>query len=83
MPFSALQLVFEVPFTELIKLPLFEPYPACGLTNKDVSYTIQDNAPTWTEFSDADRTVALSIEDLELLQQPVSVEVKAVLGKFE
>lgn len=54
--FSPLYLVFNLPFTQTIKLPLLEPSPSCGKSNADVEYSlVTEQLPIWMSFSEKQR----------------------------
>ena len=40
---SPLYLVYELPYFEFINLPLYEPSPACMLSNDDLTYEIDES----------------------------------------
>ena len=78
--FSPLFPVFELPFSAVVDLPLYEPEPPCGFTNADITYSVTDaNAiPDWMVFLEDDRKVEIEApDDEELLGDTVLVTVEA------
>lgn len=74
---SSLYLVFDLPYSQLIKLPKYEPSPACGLSNDNVDYTLAlDNLPDWVIFNAEDRTVELAIDE-DVSFNTVKVQIDA------
>ena len=58
---SPLYFIFELPHSEVIELPKFEPVPHCGLSNSDLDYEIldSDGMPDWLIFKPEERMVEL------------------------
>ena len=44
-PFSPLLFVYNLPFQTSVDLPLLEPFPLCGRSNTDLSYSLLKPAP--------------------------------------
>lgn len=75
---SPLVLVFNLPYSQNIDLPLYEPSPNCGLSNADLSYeVINESLPDWVLFDADGRTVELDIDETVELSSPVKVEIEA------
>ena len=50
--FSPLLPIFELPFSSVVDLPLYEPEPLCGFSNADITYSVKDeeSMPDWVIF---------------------------------
>ena len=75
--FSPLYLIFSLPYSTKIDLPLFETEPVCALTNADLSYSIVGNAPDFMEFDEQSRTITASTEDESYVGKTVRVKMQA------
>ena len=78
--FSSLYLAFSLPLNLKISLPLYEPEPACNLSNADVDYSIVENGnplPDWVTFDVESRTLTAQSADPLLLGQTFKLELKA------
>lgn len=77
--FSPLYLVFNLPFTQTVDLPLFEPSPTCGKSNAEIDYTLVGELPDWIKFSKKQRQLVATSEDPELIGKTFPVELEAKL----
>ena len=79
-PISALHLFFKMTVEKTIKLPMFEPEPKCGKTNKDLTYKFKGEVPEWLSLNDRKRQVEIEVDDASLTGTNVPVEVAASIG---
>ena len=83
--FSSLYLAFNLPLDLKIYLPLYEPEPACNLSNADIDYSLVDNdndssnpsIPDWITFDVESRTLTAQSNDPKLLGETFKLELKA------
>ena len=82
---SPLYLVFSLPFSEKVNLPLYEPEPACGLSNQDLTYELipgDSSLPDWVLFDAEARVVDLEIDESVTFGGPaVKVQIEAKYGE--
>jgi len=76
-------MVYELPFQQTFKLPLYEPEPACGLSNRDVEYAFNDPVPEWVVLNASKRLVVLEPQDVSLFGRNFPFRIRASLGKVE
>ena len=55
--------VFMIPQTATITFPLYEPWPSCGFTNQDVTYSAVygSEMPYWATFNQLERTLTVDV----------------------
>ena len=82
-PMSALHLFFKMPVEKTIKLPMFEPEPNCGKTNKDLTYKFSGAVPEWLSLDESKRSAEVEVDDASLVGTNVPVEVAASIGSVE
>ena len=82
-PMSALHLFFKMPVEKTIKLPVFEPEPKCGKTNKDLTYKFSGEVPEWLSLDESKRSVEVEVDDTSLVGTNVPVEVTASIGSVK
>ena len=75
---SPLYLVFTLPYSEKINLPLYEPSPLCGLSNTDLTYELtSESLPDWIIFDADARSVEVEIEETVTFTGSVNVNIDA------
>ena len=56
--------IFSIPQTATINFPLYEPWPSCGFTNTDVTYSVADDSelPYWATLNQLERTLTVDVK---------------------
>lgn len=65
--FSGLYPIFSLPDAFTISLPVYDPSPACGLSNTDVLYEVVGELPEWATFKQDEREVDIDVDDAGLV----------------
>ena len=81
---SALQMVFSLPWSKEVQLPLYEPNPTCNVSNEDLKYELQGDAiPDWVVLDEDKRLIVMETEDEELFGTAVTVTVSVTYLQLE
>ena len=71
-----------MPLKKQIHLPLYEPDPGCGLSNKDVEYEFVGEVPEWITFDEKSRTITAETSDVGLIGLTSNIEMIARYGQL-
>ena len=63
--FSPIYQVYELPVSQTIPLPIYEPWPNCDFAQQDVTYTLTDSGaiPNWFVFEESERTITIDADE--------------------
>lgn len=62
-PFSPLLFVYNLPFETSLELPILEPFPLCGRSNTDLSYSLSKPAPSFVKIDEKSRKLIFEVDD--------------------
>lgn len=82
--FSPMYQVYEYKSSILVNLPRYEPYPACGFSEAQVSYSLADSRRRdWLEFNKNERTALIYPSlALDLQGKSETVTVRATFQSY-